>query len=74
MRRTIIQRQRVWSDVYSLVALVEAEAAVTAIHAMMPTPQDGSAAFVVLGDAAGHIHLFKPSGELDAELDTGESC
>jgi hypothetical protein len=60
--------------VYCLVAVVEAQAAVTAIHAMMATPQDGSAAFVVLGDAAGRVLLFKPNGELDAEVDTGESC
>lgn len=72
--RTLVCPHLSWSDLYHLDSVIQVDAWVTAMHMLMPTPADGLAAFLAVGDKDGSLYLFQPDGRVALEYNSGNCC
>ncbi|KAK9808867.1 hypothetical protein WJX72_005442 [[Myrmecia] bisecta] len=67
--KTVVRFRHTWSEHFTLLSAVRTDNRVTAVHAMHDG-SDGLCRYVVVGDADGHVNIFKPQGDLVYEFVT----
>ena len=71
--KTLLRRRDAFYDFFELESVVKADGEITALIGPSLTEDRKKQDFFVLGDALGKIYIFRPSGELLAEHQTGRS-